>query len=190
MESLFNAVKQSIENERKRKEAQKQALRQSLQNEIEAIKEQMRSHQPIAFKMPVLGHSIEEPYMALLGRQEYVERKLERLKDVRLSRWYEPFLYFLLEIFLGVFVIYTLLYRVMGEEYFSEVTMTFGLDIDPLYVSLGFEALVIVMFSVGMKLYVTSRFEEMKKEVVAKIMKYSISLFIGAYMLFVYLSNM
>ena len=77
----------------------------------------------------------------------------------------------------------------MGEEYFSEVTMTFGTDFDPLYIALGFEALVIIMFSMGMKLYITSRFDAQKKRVVGQWMKYGAIAFVAAYGSFIYLSN-
>jgi hypothetical protein len=189
MGGLFGGLNKDKKKEAERKALKKKINREMLQEKIKELEERMRAKEPIAFKMPVAVQTIEEPYMALIERQKFVETKLEKLKDVRISRWYEPVLYFMLEIFMGIFVIYTLLYRVMGEEYFSEVTMTFGLDIDPLYISLGFEALVIVMFSIGMKLYMTSRFDETKKDIVVKIMKFSILLFIGAYGLFVYLSN-
>jgi len=79
---------------------------------------------------------------------------------------------------------------VMGPEYFSEVTMTFGLDIDPLYIALVFEGIVIVMFSLAMKLYITARFDENKKNIVRKWMRYSFIAFVSAYIAFIYMSNL
>ena len=177
------------EERRKKEQERKEAKRAEIQAEILRMEEQLSLHQPVSFVMAVAESAIESGYNQLLDSKEYANQKLETLKDVKKPTLFDGVLYFVLEVFLGVFVIYSLLYRVMGEEYFSEVTMTFGLDIKPLYIALAFEGLVIVMFSLGMRLYITARFDEQKKHIVALWMKIAFGAFVVAYSGFVYLSN-
>ena len=184
-ESAIKKQEELREAAKRRREAEKERLETKLAN----INEQMKTYHPITFKMAA-AQGIEEKYLSLLKQHDFIESRLENLKDVKKAGWYEPLLYFLLEVFMGIFVIYTLLYRVMGEEYFSEITMTFGLTgIDPLYIALGFEALVIVMFATGIKLFITSRFNAETKAFVKSWTKWWTIAFLVAYGGFVYLSN-
>ena len=184
------------ESARKKQEALREAAKRKraeekarLEKKLENINEQMRSYQPITFKMAA-AQGIEERYLSLLKQHDFIESRLEDLKDVKRASWYEPLLYFLLEVFLGVLMIYNVLYRVMGEEYFSEVTPTFGLTgIDPLYIALGIEALIVVVIATVIKLFITSRFNAETKALVKSWTKWWFIAFLVAYGGFIYLSN-
>lgn len=190
-------ISKEMEEKQKRKrerEAEKERLREqekrALEAEMAEYEQKIARHQPVSFTTALAEINIQSSYMTLLENKQYANRKLETLKDVKVATKIESVLYTLLELFLGIFVIYSLLYRVMGPDYFSEVTMTFGLDIDPLYIALAFEAIVIVMFSLAMKLYITARFDESKKAIVRKWMRYSFIAFVSAYVTFIYMSNL
>ncbi len=179
----------ALKQERQKKEQElRRVKKQEVCDEIKLHKERLRELHPFTFLITPLDE-ITNRYMTLFSNKNYLLDKMEVYKDTKVPGKFEKLIYFILEFLFGVWIIYFLLYRSLGSELFKEITPSFGMNIDPLYISLVLEGIIIIMFSVAMKLFITSRFDESKKRYVNKIFKYSLFTFIFSFLAFIWLSS-
>ena len=178
------AISQDMEKRRREKEE----LKDKIRKEIEDKKKKLGNLNPFTFSISPLD-LITNKYMTLYENKNYLLKKQEEYKDVKKPGKFEKVAYFVLEFFFGVWIIYFLIYRSLGSELFKEVTPTFHLNIDPLYISLVLEGIVVIMFSMAMKFMITSRFDEDKKQYVKTIFKFGLIISIISFLGFIWLSS-
>jgi len=162
---------------------------ESLKGRIEEKVRILESTDPIAVSIEPFEKTAYM-YERLERNREEILQKLENYADTKTDSPWLRKSYMILEFAIGVYFIYFLLYRIMGEEYFVEMMPKMGVDDSfVLPMIIGMEGVMIVAFSTLAQRYIEGRFDSETKRRLKRFFVTSLGVFVIALSLFLFSSS-
>jgi hypothetical protein len=186
----MKSLKNTIKAYKDARQSRKQKHIAKLEANIDAM-EKMLKDMPNVFGIAVGSLNVlAEKYYDYTVKKKELTVQLERMTDVMPKRLYDQVLVIIVEFFFGVWFLAFFTYRILGEESFSELVPTFGLNVDPLLFSMLIEGVTVVAVSFFFSMINRRGFSEAKHSWYGKWLVGVLIAWIIAFISFLILYNM
>jgi hypothetical protein len=185
MKKLADTLQAFKEKEQKRKQERIAKLEANIHTLEESLKQT-----PNVFGVGVGSvNELAGKYYDLTIKKEKLAVQLKRMADVMPKTRLDQVLMIVVEFFFGVWFLAFFTYRILGEESFSELVPTFGLDVDPLMFAMLIEGVTVVTVSLFFSMINKRGFSEEKRAWYGKWLIGVSAAWIVAFIVFILLYN-
>jgi hypothetical protein len=186
----MKSVRETIEAYKEQRERKKRERIERLKNNIEFLESELESVQtPFSLTNASLA-VLSERYHVYQEKREFLSRQLETMRDVMPKTKFDQLVMVIIEFFFGVWFLAFFTYRILGEESFSEVVPTFGLDVNPLIFAMVIEGVTVVMVSLFFSMLNKRGFSKEKRAWYGKWLIGVLIAWVAAFLSFMYLYNL